>query len=380
MNAHVNALLDSIVTKLPAAVVASLWQATAIVLYFNISATLPAVAHTQEDEDTSVNLIESLWNKDKKDSVTTSTTEPFTYQPRLRPDGVLDEFKILEGKNVIFTRSRSRVSSFEQFWPVHPIVKTVPPPKTNDEDRVLSQIVGVKGIRSPGPFVDINGDGKLELIVGSFSGGAHCCHSYKIYTLGANDARLIARIDGNDSQFVFADIDGDGKCEAVGYDFTFAYWNTSFAESPAPLVILKPEPSGYVLAIDLMRLAAPNEVQIKSMQLASEKFIRVETEAHKDSKADFALAPELWKNMLALIYAGHAKQCWELVDETWPMGKKALFMTGKAGTVQAKLGTKEEFIAAFLANLQKSPYAEGLKKLNAGDKRIESMPGTAGGR
>jgi len=83
----------------------------------------------------------------------------------------------------------------------------------------------------------VTGDGTPDLIVGSWTGGAHCCYNYTILSLGKLFKNL-GTIHGLDSSFSFKDLDGDGVFEAVGPDFNFRYWHECFAYSPAPLVIL----------------------------------------------------------------------------------------------------------------------------------------------
>ena len=133
-----------------------------------------------------------------------------------------------------------------------------------------NNIEGAPGIAVIKPGTDVTGSGQPEVIVGSWSGGAHCCFSFQILQLG-RDFRVLAKLDAKDSGGAhFEDINHDGKYEFIANDWTFAYWRTSFAESPAPEVILRPKPaeSGYVdyqLALDLMRKPAPTQEQLDGL-------------------------------------------------------------------------------------------------------------------
>src|SRR5262249_2618187 len=69
-----------------------------------------------------------------------------------------------------------------------------------------------------------------QLIVPSYSGGAHCCFSYDVVSLGKSFA--VDVIDSADSPISLSGL-GDGDVPDITYsDMAFAYWNTSFAESP----------------------------------------------------------------------------------------------------------------------------------------------------
>ena len=68
----------------------------------------------------------------------------------------------------------------------------------------------------PPPGKDINGDGIPDLVVEEFSGGAHCCSSYLIFSLGKEFKKLTVGEGENLEGFEFRDIDGDNVYELVG--------------------------------------------------------------------------------------------------------------------------------------------------------------------
>jgi len=103
---------------------------------------------------------------------------------------------------------------------------------------------------------NITGNGIPNLVISEWTGGAHCCSNFYIFEIGAR-FRFLAKIEaGHGDMSHFANLDGDGNLEFVGADWTFAYWRTSFAESPAPEIILRFAAGGYRLAEDLMRKPA----------------------------------------------------------------------------------------------------------------------------
>ncbi len=209
-----------------------------------------------------------------------------------------------------------------------------------DDGDILAYYIGNKvDGNSAGPEIkpgtDITGSGQPQVIIGSWSGGAHCCYAFRILQFG-KEFKVVARLDAGDSDGAhFEDIDHDGKYEFLSNEWTFAYWRTSFAESPAPEVILRPVTSqnGYVeykLALDLMRKPAPSQVQLDDM------IVKIKS----DESWKQHVPPALWTAMLDLIYTGHAELAWQVFDRSWPDKKP-----GKSG-----------FLGAFCERLSDSHY------------------------
>ena len=73
-----------------------------------------------------------------------------------------------------------------------------------------------------------------DLIVTDYAGGAHCCYTVHVINLDgrADDNRIPIR----DSELALDRSVTPPRLRF--YDFAFAYWNTDFADSPAPLVVL----------------------------------------------------------------------------------------------------------------------------------------------
>ena len=188
---------------------------------------------------------------------------------------------------------------------------------------------------------DITGDSIPDLIVSVWSGGAHCCFSVIIFSLG-EELKKIAEIEGVDSSFEFKDFEGDGLYELVGRDWTFAYWETSFANSPAPQVVLRYQHGKYALATDIMKKQPPDkkELEAKIVELR-DKFANV-------GALDDEAPSELWEYMLDLIYSGNGKLAFTVFNKAWPDHREG----------------KEEFLASFKAQLVKSSYWPEIKTFN----------------
>lgn len=192
---------------------------------------------------------------------------------------------------------------------------------------------------------DITGDGKPNLVISEWTGGMHCCLISSVFEID-DHFRKVATINGMHSGVGFTDLNGDGKLEVTFRDWTFAYWWTSFAASPAPGLILSYQDGSYKLAADLMRKPAPTVTELE------ERVERVrdgDSWAVMDNLSGGIPPSHFWGYTLDLIYSGNAKYAWKFVDMAWPQNS-----TGK-----------EEFIKAFKKRLAMSPYWREIEAMNA---------------
>jgi hypothetical protein len=187
------------------------------------------------------------------------------------------------------------------------------------------------------PGKDITGQGKPNLVVSMWTGGAHCCASYSILELG-DEVKQIGSINAGHSDACRFHRERDGRLDFIVSDWTFAYWHASFAESPAPDVILRYEPGGYKVAADLMRKPDPPEAEFKEM-VRKGRLLKLDREGWPES--------DLWGTMLDLIYSGRAELAWKYCDLAWP----------------GKPKTKEQFLIEFRKQLALSPYWPAIKNI-----------------
>jgi hypothetical protein len=83
---------------------------------------------------------------------------------------------------------------------------------------------------------DISGDGQPDVVVSSWSGGAHCCYTTAVVSVGP-EVRPVLDLSTGNCQGEFVDLDGDGTLEFVTCDDAWAYDYCSFADSPLPRVV-----------------------------------------------------------------------------------------------------------------------------------------------
>jgi hypothetical protein len=193
------------------------------------------------------------------------------------------------------------------------------------------------GVLPLGLDVDATGDGRPDFVLQSYSGGAHCCY-YTLVLEREPELAVLAEFDGSNSPAVLENIDADPALEVRLYDWTFAYWKTSYAESPAAEVILDLQDEVYAGAPELMRRPPPSSDALRS-----------EIEAlHGEIARAQRPTPALWGRMLDYIYSGNAEVAFQLLDGAWPEG-----VPGKAS-----------FLLQFGAQLSFSPYWDTVAELN----------------
>jgi len=162
---------------------------------------------------------------------------------------------------------------------------------------------------------DITGRGHPNMIVSLYTGGIHCCSFHYIFELEP-DFKLLATLDDRDTEFAyFADLDRNKHYYYLAEDWTFAYWQGSFASSPFHSVILHhvndSNGGGFHLAIDKMRTPAPTPKQWKKT------LSDVQHELFVEHDRTF-----LWHKVLGLIYEGHSDLAWKLLDEAGPRAQQ----------------------------------------------------------
>ena len=173
--------------------------------------------------------------------------------------------------------------------------------------------------RLEAPDTDVTGDGVPEVLVAEWTGGAHCC--FNLFVIQLWPMVRVQRIEAQHSETgLFLQADDDAPLELRMPDWTFAYWKTNFAQSPAPDMVLKFDGRMWQPSAARMHGAPAGPDALREMAEAWRGWSPDESgEWHGEG-----IAP--WVGMLERIYAGHAEQAWQVLDAAWPgdeQGKRA---------------------------------------------------------
>jgi hypothetical protein len=162
---------------------------------------------------------------------------------------------------------------------------------------------------------DLTGEGRPNMIVTSWSGGAHCCFTHYIFEVEPT-LRLLATIEDGDTDLAhFEKPDGDDGYYYVTSDI-WSYWPSSFASSVSHKVLLRWNGEKFHLDLDKMRKLPPTPQQWKAA-------LKDVDDALKDGgDTRGTLGVTLWDTTLDLIYAGHSDLAWKFVREANPNALK----------------------------------------------------------
>ena len=152
---------------------------------------------------------------------------------------------------------------------------------------------------------DMTSDGIPDLLINQWTGGAHCCTTYRLFQLGG-EFRFLGAVDAGDYDSRIADLDGDGNWEFIVHDWAYAY-NGPWAEAgkPGPYVILHYADGGFHLAGDLMRKPAPTADELAAL---AEPYVGNPRAAAQGC---------FWEDAVGLVYSGHPESLVSFLELVW---------------------------------------------------------------
>jgi hypothetical protein len=194
--------------------------------------------------------------------------------------------------------------------------------------------------------LDLDADGQPKLILGTFSGGAHCCFDYYLYSLGEKPQRL-AVIPAKHSELTIQENPSSDDLPAAVtlwvVDWTFQFWTGgSFASAPSARVALRLCEGHLHVDEDHMRKKSALEELQQYIQNNHDY------QQWKDGKENPSGLDVLVDGVLDLIYTGHLTDAEQLLNTLWP----------------ANAGDSNLFLHCLKRQLQTSPYYGGLRELN----------------
>lgn len=204
---------------------------------------------------------------------------------------------------------------------------------------------------------DVTGRGRSDMIVSSWTGGAHCCFTHLVFELEPAFQLLATLEDAHDDLAHFARLGSDKRYYYFTADWTFAYWPSCFACSPSAAVILRfvddGHGGGFHLALDRMQKPAPTPAEWS-------RDLRTARKSASLGDID-SIGTTLWGPVLNWLYDGHSDLAWKFVEEAGP------------GAQQKPLPTLQDFCRL----LQRSAYWPDLgpSLRNAPPACVNAAPG-----
>jgi hypothetical protein len=186
--------------------------------------------------------------------------------------------------------------------------------------RAMVEVIGPDGSVSTIDWVsrldpvsgqDITGDGNPDLVIERYSGGASCCLSYVVLSLGEELTSTSLPLDSS-MQATFRDLDSDGILEVIGADGRFRCVLCCCANSPLPTVVLRYDRErGYIPA-------SPDFPEVYDAVIPE---YQAEAEARWTGpfeEQDPAGRCYVLPLVLAYLYSGRAKEAWEALAQYSP--------------------------------------------------------------
>ena len=151
---------------------------------------------------------------------------------------------------------------------------------------------------------DITGDGTPEVILHTYTGGAHCCFGTRVVSLGPT-AELVLDRPGSNCGSRFEDLDGDGVLEYQTCDDVFSYTFCPFAASPIVTVVMAYEPGvGYVPA-------SPRFPEVYADDIARHAELAENGQPGELGEWDATTKCSVLPLVLAYLYSGQTERAWQ---------------------------------------------------------------------
>ncbi len=202
--------------------------------------------------------------------------------------------------------------------------------KIYDDDKSIYKRI-FEGRVSDVKEYDLNNDGNKEILVDSYSGGAHCCTSLYLGKFTSGRFDFIDSIYWGNSFYEIKDLNNNGKQEIEGVNDMFAYAFTNYAASGLNILIYAFQDNRFVdVTKDFPKLVEEN---IGSYMEALKPFTTDTSFAcpENDNEDTFNTDAGAVKALLAPIVAdyyalGEVQKGYELVDSLYKCVDKNKFI------------------------------------------------------
>jgi hypothetical protein len=201
-------------------------------------------------------------------------------------------------------------------------------------------------------LVAVTGKPAQDIVLQSFAGGAHCCFTIEILTLGET-FEVSPPFETQDAGAALVELPGSGLYGLKSSDESFNYRFGSFVDSPHPEIILRYDrDDGFRLDTGLMRQPKMTAEALRAAAL------KVRDDKDSWQLPEGFLPGSYQAPILRLIYGGDMEGARRFATEAWPPGKAGL----------------KQFLAdLFDCALPESPWWPAVASLN-GVKAYERGP------
>ena len=202
----------------------------------------------------------------------------------------------------------------------------------------------------------ISTEAPQDIVVQSFSGGAHCCYTVEILSLG-DKFEASPPLDIDSAGVSLFKLPHDNSYGLETTDGTFSYWWTSFADSPQPELVLRYDRASrrFRFVRELMRKPPLTRDQLD----ASAEQIRSDNLGW--SAAGDLVNPDYVRAVIELVYTGDFAGARVLAFKGWPNGKPGLNKFVKDLYACALPSSQWWFEVAKLNGIKPYPKSAGCK-------------------
>jgi hypothetical protein len=164
---------------------------------------------------------------------------------------------------------------------------------------------------------DINGDGKPELILQGYSGGAHCCYTYRIVSLRPGLPVLQEIRNQVPASFVKRD---DGSIEITTGEGVFDFFLVPHSESVIPKVFFRLEGNKLVDTGGAHLAEYDKEIEEARSQLTPAELDKLKKSTYNQNMFldQLPTVRKVLTIVLDYLYSGREEQAWQALDEMWP--------------------------------------------------------------
>ena len=158
---------------------------------------------------------------------------------------------------------------------------------------------------------DVFGDGNPSLILEGYSGGAHCCYTYRIASLGDLPV-ILAPVRNEAPFFVFQD-PASRQYRIMTSDGGFDYFDgLCHACASMPRVVLQADASGLHDVSPQFVEQYDSEIALARARIGEENIDKFLISDFKDAKGT------VLEIVYSYLYSGREAQAWQALEEMWP--------------------------------------------------------------